>query len=134
MGVVTWAWLHYLVVVHVRAADAHVLNVNADVIGCERLVDVDFAHAELVWLFQHKSLSRRSTSCNNTNRRSSSSSSTQQQHARSHSRQHRTGNLNKKPKEGNRERATEILMKMKIYVKNEGKREKHLWNTPIHLD
>jgi hypothetical protein len=24
--------------------------------------------------------------------------------------------------------------KMKIYVKNEGKREKHLWNTPIYLD
>jgi hypothetical protein len=21
-----------------------------------------------------------------------------------------------------------------VYVKNEGKREKHLWNTPIHLD
>jgi hypothetical protein len=26
------------------------------------------------------------------------------------------------------------VAQMKIYVKNEGKREKHLWNTPIHLD
>jgi hypothetical protein len=31
-------------------------------------------------------------------------------------------------------REGETMCKMKIYVKNEGKREKHLWNTPIHLD
>jgi hypothetical protein len=28
--------------------------------------------------------------------------------------------------------ANEVLKN--VYVKNEGKREKHLWNTPIHLD
>jgi hypothetical protein len=32
------------------------------------------------------------------------------------------------------ERSQLARQKMKIYVKNEGKREKHLWNTPIHLD
>jgi hypothetical protein len=36
-------------------------------------------------------------------------------------------------KERERERAN-LKPRKGVYVKNEGKREKHLWNTPIHLD